>query len=89
MNEKEISALISLIDDPDENIFNQVKKKLLEMGGDVIPALEQHWESNHLGLVFQHRVENLIHEIQFETVRVGLEEWIKMEGMIYCREFYW
>ena len=80
MNEKEISALISLIDDPDENIFNQVKKKLLEMGGDVIPALEQHWESNHLGLVFQHRVENLIHEIQFETVRLGLEEWVKDGG---------
>jgi len=80
MNEKEISALISLIDDPDENIFHQVKQKLLSLGEEVIPALEQHWESNHLGLVFQHRVENLIHEIQFETVRSGLEEWVKNGG---------
>lgn len=80
MNEKEISALISLIDDPDENIFSQVKQKLLSLGEEVIPALEQHWETNHLGLIFQHRVENLIHEIQFEAVRSGLEEWVKNGG---------
>ncbi|MFZ5554377.1 MAG: transglutaminase-like domain-containing protein [Bacteroidota bacterium] len=77
MNEKEVAALISLIDDPDEKIFLQVKEKLLSMGEEVIPALEQHWESNHLGLVFQHRVENLIHQIQFDSVRKHLEEWVK------------
>ena len=31
-NIKEIKALVSLLDDPDLNIYNQVKNQLLELG---------------------------------------------------------
>lgn len=74
-NEKEISALIELIDDPDEDIYHQIKEKLLSFGEEVIPALENYWENNRFGLVFQTRVENIIHQIQFDSVRHHLTQW--------------
>jgi len=37
----EIDALVSLLDDPDEIIFNQIKSQLLELGTDCIPHLEK------------------------------------------------
>ena len=77
ISETEIKALISLIDDPDEKIFSQVKDKLLSYGNEVIPVLESEWESNNYGMVFQTRIENLIHEIQFTSVKHNLELWVE------------
>ena len=37
----EIDALVSLLDDPDEIIFNQIKSQLLELGTDCIAHLEK------------------------------------------------
>ncbi|MBX7093920.1 MAG: transglutaminase-like domain-containing protein [Flavobacteriales bacterium] len=75
-NEKEINALITLIDDPDEKIYSQIRDKLLSYGPEVIPALENFWENNRYGLVFQNRIENIIHQIQFDSVRIQLENWV-------------
>lgn len=79
MHESEITALIHLIDDPDEGIYNQIKDKLVSFGGEVIPTLEDVWEHNSFGLLFQTRVENIIHEIQFGTIVDGLRKW-KQDG---------
>ncbi len=70
-----IKALISLIDDPDETIFSQVRDKLRSYGPEVIPYLESSWEENNYGLIFQSRIEDLVHEIQFEDVCRQLENW--------------
>ena len=37
----EIDALVSLLDDPDEIIFNQIKSQLLELGTDCICSLRK------------------------------------------------
>ena len=80
LNEEEISALIHLIDDPDERIYTQIREKLLSYGEEVIPALENYWENNRYGLVFQNRIENIIHQIQFDSVKSNLENWTKGGG---------
>jgi regulator of sirC expression with transglutaminase-like and TPR domain len=72
---KEINALIRLLDDPDENIYGHIKHELKSFGADVIPSLESHWETNRLGILFQNRVENLIHEIQFGSLEENLLHW--------------
>ena len=64
----EISALVHLIDDPDELIFFQVKDKLIEMGAGVIPHLEKAWATENFGDLFQFRLESIIHEIQLKDV---------------------
>ncbi|MGP8217110.1 MAG: transglutaminase-like domain-containing protein [Bacteroidia bacterium] len=74
LNKKEVSALISLLDDPDEKIFVSIKDKLLHIGEKVIPVLEDAWESSFNPLL-QTRIENIIHRIQFEKILDSLAAW--------------
>ena len=70
-----IKALVKLIDDPDEDIFLHVRDELIKCGSKAIPYLEKSWEDDYYGLVFQSRIENVIHDIQFEDIKVALEKW--------------
>lgn len=70
-----IEALIHLIDDPDENIFQHVRDRLLQYGPDAIPYLENSWGEKDFGLIFLNRVEQLIHEIQFEHTKKQIALW--------------
>jgi len=76
LSKKELTALINLLDDPDDNIFGTVKSKLLDMGEKVIPVLESAWETSFNPLL-QTRIENIIHRIQFERVIDVLKAWKK------------
>ena len=71
-----IKALVRLIDDPDELVYQQVRDELMKFGSDVLPVLEQSGEQDYYGLLFQDRIENLIHDIQFETVKNQLNAWL-------------
>ena len=64
------------MDDPDENIYSHVHDRLLSYGADAIPFLENSWEDQDFGLLFQSRIETIIHEIQFEEIRRKLTNWI-------------
>ncbi|MFN8777728.1 MAG: transglutaminase-like domain-containing protein [Flavobacteriales bacterium] len=71
----EISALISLIEDPDEGIYTQVRAELKSRGEQIIPQLEQYWELHEFGPLFHKRVEELISSIQYESVYNRLRDW--------------
>ncbi|EDM37414.1 hypothetical protein PBAL39_09731 [Pedobacter sp. BAL39] len=73
-NSKEISALVKLLDDPDQEIFQHVENRLLEYGNEVIDFLEHTWESS-LDTLLQERIENLVHKIQFTNVKESLRLW--------------
>ena len=70
-----IKALIHLIDDPDQFVFEHVRDRLLEFGPGAIPYLENSWAQDAYGHEFMVRVENLIHEIQFQDVYNQLLQW--------------
>lgn len=74
-NENQIDALISLIDDPDELVYDQVKHQIVSLGESIIPRLEAYWEQDTFGNLFQVRIEDIIHEIQFSSVRLALKSW--------------
>lgn len=74
MNENELNALISLLDDTDINIVEQIESKLMSMGRDIVPSLEKAWESN-LNPLLQNRLESIIHSLQFEDVKMSLMSW--------------
>ena len=74
-NNESILALINLIDDPDESIYEHVHDRLLSYGAEAIPYLENSWEDQDFGLLFQNRIESLIHEIQFEETKRKLNKW--------------
>lgn len=75
INEKSVLALIHLIDDPDDSIYEHVRGQIKSYGKDAIPILEHSWENEDLGLLFQHRIEQIIHEIQFENCKEELLKW--------------
>ncbi len=74
MKKKELNALISLLDDPDEKVFEQVSMKFLSLGEEIIPVLEDAWEHSFDTLI-QNRIENIIHQIQFDLMKDALKEW--------------
>src|SRR5690606_16094714 len=74
MYPKEIESLIKLLDDPDKEIARHVEEKLLSYGSDIIEILEETWEQSFDALL-QERIENLIHQIQFQNVKRELELW--------------
>lgn len=74
MSNNELQALISLLDDPDDKIFGEIRGKLISFGDDIIPHLESAWESSFDHLL-QNRIENIIHFLQFDTVKKELANW--------------
>ena len=74
MSEKELKALVSLLDDQDDQIVTQVVDKIRSLGKDAIPYLEHEWENNFNPLV-QRRIEELIHDLQYELLKFRIEEW--------------
>ena len=79
ITDNEFKALIQLLDDPDDGIFKHVRGKLLEMGLDIIPKLEDNWEIAEEILV-QQRIENLIHTIKSHDIYQQLKNWKEMGG---------
>jgi regulator of sirC expression with transglutaminase-like and TPR domain len=75
---KEISALLRLMDDPDDEVFDTVASKLLDYGKAIIPKLEQLWEVTGDETV-QERIELLIHRVHFHDLQRDFMEWNKAE----------
>lgn len=73
-NSKEISALVKLLDDPDPEIYEHIEKRLLEYGSEVVHFLENAWEQS-LDSLLQERIENVVHKIQFSSVKEDLNLW--------------
>jgi regulator of sirC expression with transglutaminase-like and TPR domain len=80
LKEKEIKALLLLLEDPDNEVFKHVSESLLEKGENVIPDLEKAWEKS-LNEVLQERIESLIQEIQFTSTQKQLKKW-KEKGAV-------
>lgn len=73
-HEKEISALLQLIDDPDTEVFDTVAEKLLNYGVEIIPNLEKLWEVTS-DTETQERIEMLIHRVHFQNLQKEFYEW--------------
>lgn len=73
-NSKEIESLIRLLDDPDAEIFEHVHDKLKSYGSEVIEYLENAFEKA-FDPIQQDRIANLVHEIQFGTLKTELQLW--------------
>ena len=71
---KEISALFQLIDDPDEEVFDTVSERIVSLGRAIIPNLENLWE-NTLSEEVQVRIELLIHKLHFRDLTEDLIAW--------------
>ncbi|KAA6441672.1 hypothetical protein FEM33_01410 [Dyadobacter flavalbus] len=80
MNQNEIKALISLLDDEDHEVSQHVEGKILSLGGNVIPFLETEWGESFNPIV-QRKIEELIHELQLSIMIDRLQAWKNGGGL--------
>ena len=71
---REISALFHLIDDPDQEVFATVSEKIVSLGRAIIPNLENLWENTPDEEV-QSRIELLIHKLHFRDLIGDFTQW--------------
>lgn len=92
MDEKELHALVTLLDDPDQLISEEIENKLLSLGPEIIPSLEEYWESAFDPFI-QERLEKIIHAIQFDQIKSELLIWKMsnsfnlLEGLIIINSY--
>ena len=75
LEEKELQALITLLDDSDPEVFDHVFSTLKNYGPVVIKQLEEAWE-NSFNPELQDRIEELIQSIQVEETFTAFQKWI-------------
>lgn len=76
--EKEIQALIALLDDSDSEVFDHVAQRLFSLGPQVVSKLEDAYATIP-NLLAQERIENIIHQIHFTSVEKDLKQWVNSE----------
>jgi regulator of sirC expression with transglutaminase-like and TPR domain len=74
LENKEISALFHLIDDPDDEVFTSVTERIISHGRAIIPNLENLWENSPDENV-QERIEMIIHKLHFRDLVEEFNEW--------------
>jgi len=72
---KEVSALIHLLDDHDVEVYGHVVSKLMACGPGIIPQLESAW-SDSFDPELHERIEDLIHRIQFESLFDAFKKYV-------------
>lgn len=71
---KELNALFTLIDDPDEEVYSTVSERIVRYGKPIIPNLEHLWETTP-DEDTQERIEMIIHRLHFTDLLSDLTEW--------------
>jgi regulator of sirC expression with transglutaminase-like and TPR domain len=79
LRESEIQAIISMLDDPDEEILNSLESRLLQEGPEIIPVLEHFWTQN-TDPVKAFRIENVIKSIQQNELEKDFKAWVVQES---------
>ncbi len=71
---KEVNALLSLIEDPDTEVFQIVSARIMKYGKGIVPSLENLWENTVCNSI-QIRIEELIHKLQYKELQNDLTDW--------------
>lgn len=85
--ESEIHALVYLLDDSDKEVQKHVYSRIKSLGAEVIPTLEGAWTTD-LNALQHDRLEELIHDIQFEIVSDELAAWVSSVDQDLLLGFY-
>lgn len=95
METKSLKALILLLEDPDEAIFEQIRTAIINEGLAAIPYLEESWENSNFGPDYRKKIEDLVHHIQFTHIQEELVNWLNspdkdlMEGALIVARYHY
>jgi regulator of sirC expression with transglutaminase-like and TPR domain len=89
---KELNALMHLLDEPNEDIFQAIHDRIFAHGKEAVHVLETTWENSFDPLI-QHRIEELLHQIQFQELKKEMQMWSEfghhdlMQGALLVAKF--
>jgi hypothetical protein len=78
MNEYKLDSLITLLDDPDDSVFNLVLEEILKEDISIVDQLEHIWETSLDNLV-QNRIELIIQRIQLTDTKEKIKKWANQQ----------
>jgi len=87
MNEHRFDSLLSLLDDPDESVFNLVLNEILKEDISVVDQLEYIWETSLDSLV-QKRIDLIIQKIQLRDTIEKIKNWTSSETLDLFEGFF-
>lgn len=85
-NKTELSALISLLDEPDKGMYQQIEQKIYSYGEQAIPLLEEAWSST-IHPDIQERMELIIGQIQKEKLCREIDYWARVDSQDLLKGF--
>ncbi len=87
LKNSELNALISLLDEPSNPVYDKIREKVLVYGLEAIPYLENAWD-NSFNNNIQQRVEEIIHSIQVADLKQELKNWKEHDRINLLKGFY-
>jgi regulator of sirC expression with transglutaminase-like and TPR domain len=75
LENKELNALVHLLDEPDEKAFDSIREKIYSFGKEAIPYLEKALEVS-FDTSIQERAGEIIRDIQQEELQAEFTNWI-------------
>jgi regulator of sirC expression with transglutaminase-like and TPR domain len=93
MSQSYIHALIQLLDDPDEVVFNTVREAITEKGEAVLHTLEDHFIIGSGDQLALQRLSEIIANIQYKTTYTAIKDWQVgeqdlLEGLLILNKYY-
>lgn len=80
MEERELKALVTLVNDSDREVREIIEQKILSLGTLALPFLEDGFHNSGLDADLQNRLSELIHLIQFSELQKRLKRWYNSES---------
>jgi len=87
MDSDKLQALITLLDDPDQAVYEMVERELLQEKNLQVEELEHIWETS-LDELIQIRIENLIQQIQFRETSTKIQDWANQKEVDLFEGFF-
>lgn len=93
LSPSDISALIKMLDDPDEEIANKIINQLSNTGKETISSMQEIWETNLLEIV-DSRILEIEHHLILKEALVFFKNWFEandkdvFEAWLYLSELF-
>ena len=75
MEINEIKALLSLLDDPDEEVQDQIKERIVSEGRAFLPFLDEYISTEDVEPQVEALIHDIFRDIQISGLKAELDEW--------------
>jgi hypothetical protein len=82
-----LDSLITLLDDPDDSVFNLILEEIIKEDISLVERLEHIWETS-LDELVQKRIEFIIQKIQLNDTKKKIQNWANQESLDLFEGFF-